>query len=89
MARPRLEIEYCTKCRFQLRAAWFAQELLTTFDQELAEVALIPGAAGIFEVRVDGDTIASNGWDNKMPDIAEVKRLVRDRVAPDRQIGHR
>ncbi len=40
---PRLEIEYCTQCRWLLRAAWTAQELLTTFEKELEEVALIPG----------------------------------------------
>jgi len=29
---PRVEIEYCTGCRFLPRAAWLAQELLTTFE---------------------------------------------------------
>jgi selenoprotein W-related protein len=33
----RIEIRYCTQCRWLLRAAWMAQELLTTFDQEIAE----------------------------------------------------
>jgi len=28
----RVEIEYCTQCRWLLRAAWMAQELLSTFD---------------------------------------------------------
>ena len=40
---PRLEIEYCRQCRWLLRAAWLGQELLTTFDKELGEVALVPG----------------------------------------------
>src|SRR5262249_38692095 len=31
---PRIEIEYCTQCRWLLRAAWMAQELLTTFEKE-------------------------------------------------------
>ena len=26
--KPRVEIEYCTQCRWLLRAAWMAQELL-------------------------------------------------------------
>ena len=43
---PRVEIEYCTQCRWLLRAAWMAQELLTTFEQELGEVALVPAPAG-------------------------------------------
>jgi hypothetical protein len=41
--RIRVEIEYCRQCRFLLRAAWLAQELLTTFDTEVHEVALVPG----------------------------------------------
>jgi selenoprotein W-related protein len=45
--RPRVEIEYCTQCRWLLRAAWLAQELLTTFEQELGEVALVPGTGGV------------------------------------------
>ena len=44
----RVEIEYCTQCRFILRAGWMAQELLMTFAGELGEVALIPGQGGIF-----------------------------------------
>lgn len=28
---PRIEIVYCTQCRWLLRAGWTAQELLTTF----------------------------------------------------------
>jgi hypothetical protein len=45
---PRIEITYCTQCRWLLRAAWMAQELLTTFQSEIGEVALIPGTGGIF-----------------------------------------
>ncbi len=40
---PRLEIGCCTQCNWLLRAAWMAQELLTTFSFELGEVASIPG----------------------------------------------
>jgi len=88
MTAPRLEIEYCVKCRFLLRAAWMAQELLSTFEGEVGEVALVPGSGGIFQVKLDGDVIASNRESKKMPEPSEVKRLVRDRIAPDRTIGH-
>jgi selenoprotein W-related protein len=88
MAGPRLEIEYCVKCRFLLRAAWMAQELLSTFEGQLGEVSLVPGSGGIFQVKLDGEVIASNRESKKMPEPAEVKRLVRDRVAPERTIGH-
>jgi selenoprotein W-related protein len=65
-----------------------AQELLTTFENELGEVALVPGSGGVLEVRLDGEVMASNRDGGPMPEVAEVKRLVRDRVAPDRRIGH-
>jgi selenoprotein W-related protein len=85
---PRLEIEYCRQCRWLLRAAWMAQELLTTFETELGEVALVPGTGGIFEVRLDGETIFSRKAQGRFPESKELKQLVRDRIAPDRDLGH-
>ena len=84
--RPRLEIEYCTQCRWLLRAAWMGQELLTTFEGELGEVALVPGAGGVFVIRVDGDVL----WDRSeqgFPELRELKQLVRDRIAPENELG--
>ena len=88
MARSRIEIHYCTQCRWLLRAAWCAQELLTTFEPNLGEVALVPGTGGIFEVRVDGDTLWSRKAAGRFPELKELKRLVRDRVAPGKDLGH-
>ena len=73
MTAPRVEITYCTRCKFLLRAAWLAQELLTTFESELDEVGLRPGSGGIFEVRLNGEVVASNAG-GEMPDPAQVKR---------------
>ena len=87
MPSPRVEIEYCTQCRWLLRAAWTAQELLTTFPRDLGEVALVPGVGGVFEIRLDGETLWSRA-DRGFPELPELKRLVRDRVAPDRDLGH-
>ncbi len=86
--KPCLEIEYCTQCRWLLRAAWMAQELLTTFEKELGEVALIPGAGGIFEVRLEGKSIFSREQQRRFPESKELKQLVRDRIAPDKDLGH-
>jgi selenoprotein W-related protein len=85
---PRVEIVYCTQCRWLLRAAWLAQELLTTFEQELGEVALIPGTGGIFEVRVGDDLLWSRKERGRFPEAKEVKQLLRDRIAPDKDLGH-
>ena len=85
---PRIAIQYCTQCRWLLRAAWMAQELLTTFEQEVGEVALIPGHGGVFEVFVDQQRIWSRAEQGRFPDIKELKQLVRDQVAPGRSLGH-
>ena len=85
---PRVEIEYCTQCRWLLRAGWTAQELLTTFTAELGEVALVPGSGGVFDVRVDGEVVWSRSEQGGFPELSELKRLVRDRVAPSKQLGH-
>jgi selenoprotein W-related protein len=85
---PRLEIEYCTQCRWLLRAAWMAQELLTTFENVIGELALIPGTGGIFEVRLDGETIFSRKQEGRFPESKELKQMVRDRIAPDKDLGH-
>ncbi len=65
-----------------------AQELLTTFQKELGEVALIPGAGGIFEVRLEGKSIFSREQQGRFPESKELKQLVRDRIAPDKDLGH-
>jgi selenoprotein W-related protein len=85
---PRVEIRYCTQCRWILRAGWLAQELLSTFATELGEVALVPGTGGVFEVRVDDELIWSRKEQGRFPEAKEIKQRVRDRVAPDRDLGH-
>ncbi len=88
MHKPRVEITYCTQCRWLLRSAWMAQELLTTFSQELGEVALVPGSGGVFEIRVDDELIWSRAQHGGFPEIKPLKQLVRDRVAPEKDLGH-
>lgn len=86
--RKLIEIEYCTQCRWLLRATWMAQELLSTFEMDLGGVSLIPGTGGVFEVRVEHATIWSRKERGRFPDIKELKQLVRDHVAPGRDLGH-
>jgi selenoprotein W-related protein len=66
--RPRVEIAYCSQCRFILRAGWLAQELLMTFATDLGEVALIPGEGGIFEIRLDGEVLFSRKREGRFPE---------------------
>ncbi|MCG6860760.1 MAG: SelT/SelW/SelH family protein [Chromatiaceae bacterium] len=84
----RIEILYCTQCRWLLRSAWMAQELLTTFEEEISELTLKPGTGGIFEVRANDALVWSRKDRRRFPEITELKQLVRDHIAPDRDLGH-
>lgn len=84
----RLAISYCTQCKWLLRAAWMAQELLSTFGTEISEVALRPGIGGVFRIDVDGELVWERVRDGGFPDVKTLKRLVRDRAAPGRALGH-
>ena len=88
-ARPVIEITFCRLCGWGLRAGWMAQELLTTFAEEVGSVMLTPDASGgVFDVRVDGQVIWSRKERGRFPESKELKQLVRDRIAPDRSLGH-
>ncbi|KAL4898222.1 Rdx family-domain-containing protein [Aspergillus ambiguus] len=96
---PRITIKYCTQCKWMLRAAYFAQELLSTFSTDLGEVALIPATGGVFTVTMyhsgAGDDAAIREtvlWDRKtnggFPEVKVLKSLVRNVVDPARDLGH-
>ncbi|RAH70718.1 SelT/SelW/SelH family protein, partial [Aspergillus aculeatinus CBS 121060] len=100
---PRLTIQYCTQCKWMLRAAYFAQELLSTFSTQLGEVALQPATGGVFTVTLyhrrggqgqgQADAITETVlWDRKrdggFPEVKVLKSLVRNVVDPGRDLGH-
>ena len=89
MSRPRVEIHYCPGCHWLPRSAWMAQELLYTFGDVVGEVALCPASTpGVFCIRVDGVLVWDRVVDGGFPEVKELKRRVRDRVDPDRALGH-
>jgi selenoprotein W-related protein len=65
-----------------------AQELLTTFDSDLSRVSLVPGSGGIFEVRLNDEVIFARKAAQRFPESKELKQLIRDRIAPERSLGH-
>ena len=73
------------RCRRLPRANWLVQELLSTFEFELAEVTLVPAESGVFEVIAAGAT----GWERKkdvgFPATKQLKRRVGDVIAPEKR----
>ncbi len=88
MHRPAISFTYCTQCNWMLRTAWMAQELLSSFGQDVASVTLVPGTGGIFEVTVDGELVWERKRDGGFPDSKQLKQIVRDRAWPERDLGH-
>ena len=86
--KPKITIAYCSQCRFVLRATWLAQELLFTFGQDLACVKLVPGRDGVFRVSLDEEIIFERASAGRFPESKELKQLIRDRIDPERDLGH-
>ena len=86
--KPRITITYCRQCNWMLRAAWLAQELLSTFSEEIGEVALIPGTGGIFEIACDDALIWERKADGGFPEAKVLKQRLRDVIDPARDLGH-
>lgn len=88
LSKPQMSITYCTQCNWLLRSAWMASEVLSTFSLELGAVTLVPGTGGIFEIRIDEDLVWERKRDGGFPDVKQLKQMVRDRIDPDRHLGH-
>lgn len=87
--KPTITIEYCPQCGWLLRAAYMAQELLTTFTNELHGVLLQPSAiSGRYTVYVNAEKLFDRKEAGRFPEIKELKQLVRDIIAPAKDLGH-
>ncbi|MGN6548755.1 MAG: SelT/SelW/SelH family protein [Pararhizobium sp.] len=87
-AKPLITITYCTQCNWMLRAAWIAQELLGTFGSDLGGVTLVPGTGGVYEISLDGAVVWERKADGGFPDAKAIKQRLRDRIWPERDLGH-
>jgi selenoprotein W-related protein len=84
-----ITIEYCPKCHWLLRAAYMAQELLTTFEDDLESVTLKPGEiAGSYIIYVNEEKLFDRKEYGGFPEIKELKQMVRDKVNPGKSLGH-
>ncbi|KAK5101365.1 hypothetical protein LTS08_004972 [Lithohypha guttulata] len=57
---PKVAIRFCVQCKWNLRAAYYAQELLQTFSETLGEVSLIPVTGGTFTINLYTGAIPSS-----------------------------
>ena len=72
-----------------MRAGWMAQELLTTFVEELGEVALRPSTtSGDFRIEINGELIYDRKVAGAFLEIKVLKQMVRDKIAPHKNLGH-
>ncbi|WP_109675658.1 SelT/SelW/SelH family protein [Dyadobacter jejuensis] len=89
MLKASIIISYCPRCGWLLRSAWLAQELLTTFVEDLHSVSLAPAEqAGEFKIWVNDSLIWERKRDGGFPEAKALKQLVRDQIAPDKPLGH-
>ena len=87
--KPTITIEYCPKCGWLLRAAWMAQELLTTFAEDIRAVTLVPSeVAGRYTITLDEVLLWDRKREGHFPEPKEMKQRVRDQIAPGRDLGH-
>ncbi|WP_140938458.1 SelT/SelW/SelH family protein [Sphingobacterium lumbrici] len=86
---PTIKIEYCPKCGWMLRAAYMAQELLTTFTDDVYGILLIPSeVSGRYQISIDDTLIFDRKREGRFPEIKELKQLIRDKVNPQKDLGH-
>jgi selenoprotein W-related protein len=87
--KPTISIEYCPKCGWLLRAAYMAQEILTTFSDDLKSVTLQPAlVSGTYTISIDEKVIFDRKTMGRFPEIKELKQLIRNLVNPDKSLGH-
>ncbi|HMG68528.1 MAG TPA: SelT/SelW/SelH family protein [Chitinophagaceae bacterium] len=87
--KPSVTIEYCPKCGWLLRAAYMAQEILTTFADDVRSVTLQPSEiGGSYKIFIDDKKIFDRKEYQGFPEIKELKQMIRDVVNPGKDLGH-
>lgn len=87
--KPTVAIEYCPKCGWMLRAAYMAQELLSTFTDEVHGVLLKPSeTGGAYIITINEVVVFDRKEEGRFPEIKELKQIIRDVVSPDKSLGH-
>lgn len=87
-----VKIEFCTGCKWMLRANYLQMELLSTFQDQITSITLIPSRppapGGIFKITLNDDMIWDRTLDGGFPETKILKQRVRDIIDPKRDLGH-
>lgn len=87
--KPVITLEYCPKCNWLLRAAYMAQEILTTFTDEVGAVTLKQSEiSGQYCIYVNDTKVFDRKEYGGFAEIKEIKQIIRDVIAPDKSLGH-
>lgn len=88
--KPTLTIRYCTGCQWMLRAAYYAQEILSTFSEQVEKVCLIPEneVGGTFQIHCGEQKLWDRVEDGGFPATKVLKQRIRDRIDPGKDLGH-
>ncbi len=87
--KPTIVITYCPKCNWLLRSAYMAQEILTTFTNEVEGVLLKPAiVAGTYQIYVNDELIFDRVTQGGFPEVKSLKQTIRNLVCPEKNLGH-
>ena len=85
--KPIIEIEYCPKCGWLLRAGYMAQEFLTTFLDDIDSVTLKPSEiSGRYLISINKEVVFDRKQNGGFPEIKELKQIIRDKVNPQKTL---
>jgi selenoprotein W-related protein len=66
-----------------------AQELLTTFTEDIHGVLLVPSlTGGAFLISINDQVVFNRKEQGRFPEIKELKQLIRDVISPEKDLGH-
>lgn len=66
-----------------------AQELLSTFTDDIHGILLIPSEiAGKYTISIDQYPLFDRKDIGRFPEIKELKQLIRDQISPNKDLGH-
>lgn len=66
-----------------------AQEFLTTFLEDIDSVSLKPSeVSGRYTISINDEIVFDRKRHGGFPEIKELKQIVRDKVNPEKSLGH-